>query len=85
MCGAPNYIHIGDRLAGAHPAVTGISQAEKQAEDDYNDEEEEFKINCRNFKDEDTIEDRCVIRIKKVIEVTIEWWNIFGNNDTGFA
>lgn len=72
MCGAPNYIHIGDRLAGAQPAVTGISQAEKQTKSNHKNKETEFQVERRNFKDEDTIEDRCMIRIKKVIEVTIE-------------
>lgn len=85
MCGAPNYIHIGDRLAGAQPAVTGVSQVEKQAKDDHKPKEVEFKTDWRMFKDEDAIKDRCMIRIKKVIEAIIECWNKFGNNDTGFA
>lgn len=85
MCGAPNYIHIGDHLAGAQPTVTDISQAEKQAKDNHDEEKTEFIVDWNNFKDKDTIEDRCMIRIKKVVEAIIECWYKFGNNDTGFA
>lgn len=85
MCGAPNYIHIGDRLAGAQPAVTGISQAQTQANHDLKTDDGEFKIDWTIFKDEDAIDDRCMVRIEKVIEVIIECQYEFGNNDTGFA
>lgn len=85
MCGAPNYIHIGDRLAGAQPAVTGVSQAEDQAKVNHKTEATKLEIDYYTFKDKATIGDRCVIRINKVIEVIVECLYEFGNNDCGFA
>ncbi|CAB3219943.1 unnamed protein product [Arctia plantaginis] len=72
-------------LKGAQRAVTDISQAETQAKNNQKFKDRELKIDRAGFKDVGKINDRCMIRIKKVLEFIIVCFIKLGNNDSGFA